>query len=60
MSYHFWEQANYDINYDHKWQLAAEYLDEQLGREATDEEIEEFMAWQEARAMDAFEYTGDE
>lgn len=54
-------RTGYDrsINYDYDWEYAAEYLDKQLGREATDEEIEEFIAWQEARAIDAFEYTGD-
>lgn len=48
------------INYDYDWQYAAEYLDEHLGREATDTEIQEFIEQQEARALDALEYTGDE
>jgi hypothetical protein len=49
--------SGYDrtINYNYDWQLAAEYLDEQLGREATDEEIQEFLDEQEARAIDAWE-----
>lgn len=52
-------KTGYDksINYDYDYQYAAEFLDEQLGRNATDAEIQEFIEIQEARILDAFEYT---
>lgn len=48
------------INYSWELEYAAEYLDEHLGREATEQEIQEFLEAQEARIMEAFEYSGDE
>lgn len=47
-------------HYDLDYQLVAEHLDEILGREATPEEIEEFLQEQAEIAAEALEYIGDE
>lgn len=54
--------SGYDrtINYDYDIEQAAEFLAEQLDREPTDQEIQEFLEEQEARAYDLMEAQMDD
>lgn len=51
------KRTGYDstINYNYDLEAAAEFLNDQLGREPTDEELEEFLEEQESREVDAYD-----